>query len=152
VPPFGPGLVAELLFVEEFYAVCSPKLLKGERAIRSPKDLSLHALLHDAHGLWPIFLEQVLEGHPIPNFRSMNFSQTSLAVDAAIAGQGVALVSDLFVADEITKGRLCRLFDHSITGEAGFFAVTPRKPRNFEAVNRMKDWLISQAKSDQSND
>ena len=145
-PPFGPGLVADLLLPEEFYAVCSPILLKGKRALRSPDDLVHHVLLHDSHGLWPLFMEKVFAGRPKPKARSMNFSQTSLAVDAAIAGQGVALVSDLFVADEMANGRLCRPFDHSISGEQSFFIVAPRNPRKLETVQRMRDWLIAQSK------
>ncbi len=152
VPPFGPGLVAELLFPEEFYAVCSPRLLEGEHALRSPDDLAHHVLLHDSHGLWPLFMEKVFAGKPKPNSRSMNFSQTSLALDAAIAGQGVALVSDLFVADEFATGRLCRPFDYTITGEFGFFVVTPRNPRKPEVVKRMREWLLSQRKSGSSLD
>lgn len=150
LPPFGPGLVAEPLFPEECYAVCSPSLLEGEHALRSPDDLAHHVLLHDSHGLWPLFMEKVFAEKPKPSSRSMNFSQTSLAVDAAIAGQGVALVSNLFVADEIAMGRLCRPFDYSITAEFGFFVVTPRAPRKPEVVKRMREWLISRSKSESS--
>ena len=146
VPPFGPGLLSESLFPEEFYAVCSPCLLEGEHALRSPEDLAHHVLLHDSHGLWPLFMEKVFAGKTKPNSRSMNFSQTSLAVDAAIAGQGVALVSDLFVADAVAAGRLCRPFDHTIAGEIGFFVVTPRSPRKPIVVGRMREWLVSQSK------
>jgi len=144
-PPFGPGLVAEQLFPEEFYAVCSPSLLDGEHALRTPEDLAHHVLLHDTHGLWPLYLEKVFAGKARPKSRSMNFSQTSLAVDAAIAGQGVALVSHLFAADEVAAGRLCLPFGCSIASEFGFFVVTPRKPRKPKVVQRMRDWLISQS-------
>lgn len=151
-PPFGPGLIATPLFPEEFYAVCSPKLLTGQHSLRSPDDLTHHVLLHDSHGLWPLLMEQMFAGKPKPKTRSMNFSQTSLAVDAAIAGQGIALVSDLFVTNEITNGRLCRPFDHSITGEQSFFIVAPRSPRKPEVVQRMRDWLIAQSKCQVSCD
>ena len=151
-PPFGPGLVADPLFPEELLAVCSPSLLKGKHALRKPDDLVHHVLLHDSHGLWPLFMENVFLGEPKPKARSMNFSQTSLAVDAAIAGQGVALVSDLFVADELANGRLCRPFDHAIAGEHSFFIVAPRHPRKPKTVQCMRDWLIAQSKWQVSSD
>ncbi len=143
-PPFGPGLVAEPLFFEAFYAVCSPALLSGEHALRTPDDLGQHVLLHDAHGLWPLFMEEVFGDKPRPESRTMNFSQTSLALDAALAGQGVALASDLFVEDELAAGRLCRPFDETIKSEFGYFIVMPRARQDADYVRRMRDWLITQ--------
>jgi len=61
-PPFGPGLSAELLFPFDVYPVCSPTLQAGKHPIEKPEDLAQHVLLHDAHGLWPLFLEQVSQG------------------------------------------------------------------------------------------
>ncbi len=144
-PPFGPGLVATPLFPQELYAVCSPRLLEGQHPLRSPDDLAHHVLLHDAHGLWPLFLEEVFPEKQKPTPRSMNFNQTSLAVDAAVAGQGVALVSDPLVTSELADGRLCRPFEHSITGAFGFFVVAPRSPRNPDSVHCMREWLLSQS-------
>ncbi len=80
----------------------------------------------------------------------MNFSQTSLALDAAVAGQGVALASDPFVGDELAAGRLCRPFAESITGDLGFFVVAPRKPRYPGTVRRMWDWLVAQSRSERA--
>lgn len=147
-PPFGPGLVAELLFPLAFYPVCSPSLLTGARPLRGPEDLAHHVLLHDAHGLWPLFLETLFAGREAPKPRAMNFSQTSLALDAAVAGQGIALASDPFIGDELAAGRLCRPFEHAITGDLGFFVVAPRKPRQPETVRRMWDWLVAQSRSE----
>ena len=144
-PPFGPGLVAEPLFFEEFYAVCSPSLLSGKHPLRALDDLAHHVLLHDAHGLWPLFMEEAFGDKARPESRSMNFSQTSLALDAALAGQGVALASDLFVEDEIAAGRLCRPFDETIKSEFGYFVVMPRARKDDDYVRRMRDWLIAQA-------
>ena len=149
-PPFGPGLAAELLFPLAFYAVCSPSLLAGAHPLRGPEDLAHHVLLHDAHGLWPLFLETVFAGRAKPAARAMNFSQTSLALDAAVAGQGVALASDPFVGDELAAGRLCRPFKESITGDLGFFVVAPRKPRHPGTVRRMWDWLVAQSRSERA--
>jgi len=147
-PPFGPGLTAELLYPFEFYAVCSPSLQAGEHPIRKPEDIARHVLLHDAHGLWPVFLEKACGGRPVAISRSLKFSQTSLAIDAALAGQGVALASDPMVEDDLAAGRLCRPLEITIKSEIGFYIVAPRAPRNAEHVELMRDWLISQSRSD----
>ena len=143
--PFGPGLASELLFPLEYFAVCSPSLLSGHHPLRTPADLEHHVLLQDSHGIWPLFLENVFGGKAHSISRKMNFSQTSLALDAALAGQGVALASDLFVKDELASGRLCRPFEHTITGDFGFYIVAPRKPRQPEIYQRMRDWLFAQS-------
>ncbi len=145
-PPFGPGLVADPLLVQDFFAVCHPRLLKGEHPLNTPEDLAHHVLLHDAHGLWPLFLEQLFAGKPKPALRSMSFNQTALALDAAVAGQGVALVSEPLVSAELQDGRLCCPFTQSIAGGLGFFVVAPRAPRKPESVQRMREWLLSQSK------
>lgn len=147
-PPFGPGLTAELLFPFEFYAVCSPLLQAGEHPIKTPEDMVHHVLLHDAHGLWPVFLEKARGGRPMAISRALKFSQTALAIDAALAGQGVALASDPMVEDDLAAGRLCRPLEVTIKSEIGFYIVAPRTPRNAEHVVRMRDWLLSQSRSD----
>ena len=148
-PPFGPGLTAELLFPFEVYPVCSPALMAGKHPIASPEDLTRQVLLHDAHGLWPLFLEQSGVTEPMSQSRALKFSQTSLALDAALAGQGVALASAPLVAEDIAAGRLCRPLKMSMSSEMGFYIVAPR---NAEATpnmsQRMRDWLIAQSRAD----
>lgn len=144
-PPFGPGLTWNLLFPFEVYPVCAPELRSGPDPIEKPEDLVRHVLLHDAHGLWPLFLERACRGGSPGIQRSLQFSQTALALDAALAGRGVALASDPLVADDIAAGRLCRPLDFTIQSEIGFYIVAPRKPRQAALVAAMRDWLLMQA-------
>ncbi len=145
-PPFGSDLTAELLYPLDVYAVCSPTLQSGEHPINKPADITHHVLLHDAHAYWPLFMEMVFGGTPDAPSRAINFSQTSLAIDAAIAGQGVALASDPFVEDDLAAGRLCRPLDVVIQEEVGFYVVTPTKQKNSKHVKLMRNWLVSQSK------
>ncbi len=137
--PFGADLIAEPLFSTEFILVCSPNIA-GQ--IKSPFDLINQVLLNDTHGLWPLFLERAgVEGKP----RMMNFSQTSLAIDAAVSGQGVALANAPLVSVELTSGRLVQPLSDVLIEDLGFFVVTPKRQRQPELVAVMKDWLLSQA-------
>ncbi|MCT4655172.1 MAG: transcriptional regulator GcvA [Cohaesibacter sp.] len=149
-PPFGPGLMADSLFGPEVIAVCHPDLTTGAMAIRSAEDLRHHTLLEDAHGHWPIFLDAALGEEPIPEMKTINFSQTSLAIDAAIARQGVALTNPALVAQDLNEKRLCQPFDFSISTVQGYYAVAPREPRNPALVARVRDWLLDQARSAQT--
>ncbi len=136
--PIGPDLNAIPLFSTEFVVVCSPELATQ---IRGPTDLMNHVLLSDTHGLWPLFLERAgVEGRP----RTMSFSQTSLAIDAAVTGQGFALANAALVSAELASGRLVQPLSDVLTDDLSFFVVTPKKPRQPELVAQMRDWLLSQ--------
>lgn len=143
-PPFGPGLRTDPLFDSEVIAVCHVDLTQGTNAIHAPKDLRHHVLLEDTHGLWPVFLEAALGDAPIDDVKTMNFSQTSLAIDAAIACQGVALTNRALVKDDLLENRLCQPFSFSLVSDEGFYIVAPREPRNPGLVSIVRDWLIAQ--------
>lgn len=143
-PPFGPGLVAEPLFASELIAVCHPDLTTGRHPISSPADLRHHILLEDTHGQWPLFLEKALGGCEMSEMKTTNFSQTSLAIDAAIARQGVALTSRAIVESDLEAKRLCQPFPFSTTADEGFYIVAPREPRNAGIVAITRKWLNEQ--------
>ncbi|MFO1175103.1 MAG: transcriptional regulator GcvA [Paracoccaceae bacterium] len=145
-PPFGPGLSAELLFEQVIIAVASPTALQRLGADPGPRDLTGLTLLHDAHDLWPQFLGLAFpEGAPQPA-KNIRFNQTSLAIEAAIAGQGIALTPRFFVADDLATGKLVPCFDRELRTGADFWLVAPRKTRNALHVAAVRDWLRDMAR------
>lgn len=144
-PPFGPGLLADKLFDSEVISVCHPDLTVGPNSIRAPADLRHHVLLEDAHGHWPVFLQAALGDVPVASIKSMNFNQTSLAIDAAIARQGVALTNRALVEDDLREKRLCQPFSFSLDTNEGYYIVAPREPRHPVLVSIVRDWLIAQS-------
>ncbi|WDR87048.1 transcriptional regulator GcvA [Burkholderia ambifaria] len=143
-PPFPAGLAAELLAPLDIFAVASPKLLDSGPPIRTPADLSTHALLHDAHDLWPEFIEKLGgKGRADPT-KGPRFSQSLLAIDAAVAGQGIALTSEPLVERDIAEGRLRRVFDFSFPMSLGFYVVFPQANAHSEALQAMRRWLFAQ--------
>lgn len=144
-PPFGPGLLAEALFDSEVIAVCHPDLATGPNAIQSPQDLCHHILLEDAHGNWPVFLDAALGEARVEDMKTMNFNQTSLALDAAMARQGVTLTNRALVTEDLRENRLCQPFPFSLVTNEGYYVVAPREPRNPGLVSIVRDWLITQS-------
>lgn len=144
-PPFGPGLNEELLMADVLIPVASPALLQrlGRLEPHNPS-LSEYVLLHDAHNRWPRYLEHCeipAAEHPPKGLR---FNQTSLVIDAALAGQGVALVHEAFVQSECAAGRLVTVSDRQLLTGAGFYLVFPRKGRHPESVAKVRQWLLEQ--------
>lgn len=142
-PPFGPGLDVDLLFEQVVVAVGSPLLIEKLGSPAQAEAFARYALLHDAHDFWPQFLEQVFpEGAPAAP-KNIRFNQTAHAIEAAIAGQGLALASRLFVEGDIRDGRLTRLFTVEMRAGADFYAVSPRKPRHATSVAAVRGWLAT---------
>lgn len=148
-PPFGPGLNAELLFEQEVIAVCSPRLLAGRNPPHTAEELAAYPLLHDAHNLWPEFVERHLANSRSPSFKGVSFSQTSHAIEAAIAGQGIALANGGFVTDDLAKGRLVRVFEARLRGPSDIYLVWPRY-RKSAALETVIDWLRAEAQKESS--
>lgn len=143
-PPFGPGLAVELLFEQEIIAVCSPMLLKGGAKPQTTEELATYALLHDAHNFWPEFIGKYLGPSLQTSFKGTSFNQTSHAIEAAIAGQGIVLANRDFVARDMDEGRLIRLFDGSLRGPSDFYLVWPRY-RKSQALETVTGWMMKEA-------
>ena len=136
-PPFGPGLAADFLFEQVSIAVASPQVAK---------DLSALTLLHDSHDLWPQFLGLAFPQAAPPVLKNTRFNQTSLAIEAAIAGQGLALAARFFVAEDLASGRLQQVLGAELRTGADFYLVAPRKPKNAALVEALRGWLKAQAR------
>src|SRR6266542_2996907 len=85
------GLHVTRLCTEELFPVCSPKLLNGRKALRTPADLGRFTLLHvsDRQG-WRQWLDFAGVNGVDPS-RGPVLNQASMAIDAAVDGQGIAL-------------------------------------------------------------
>jgi len=142
-PPFSATLAADLLFEQEIIAVCSPVLLARGAQILDVSSLNEQVLLQDAHDLWPRFLEATQSSSMIINARKMRFNQTSLAIDAAIAGQGIALVSRFLVEPELRSSRLTCALPGTLRGDADFYVVAPRNPRHSGSTEMVRQWLLA---------
>ncbi len=151
---FGPGqwdgLEADYLIEEEMIPVASPELL-ARKPVAHPDDLAGHTLLHleDGPGPAPVDWQRWLAAADATGVdwkRGPSFSMESMAIDAAIDGQGVALVSDVLAADELEAGRLVRVLDlglRSGLGLAYYLAYPPSRKRNPRAM-AFRDWLLGE--------
>jgi len=150
-PPFGPNLNAELLFNHIIIAVGSPLLVEKLGGPSQGDNLAHYPLLHDGHDLWPQFLELAFPHTPLAGAKNIRFNQTSLAIEAAIAGQGLALTSTFFVEDDLAAGRLLRVLPTELTVGTDFYVVSPRKPRHPASVAAVRNWLARQTCGNRSD-
>lgn len=142
-PPFGAALDAYRLFPQEVIAVAAPSLVEEQAFPLDADAISQLPKLHDAHDLWPDFLGLLnvedKGGH------GLRMSQTALAVDAALSGQGVALVSRFLVEAEIAANRLFQVTPETMSGKQDFYLLVARKSTHINAIDAAVKWFLAQA-------
>ena len=146
-PPFGASLDVTLLFRQSLIAVAAPEFGDMAETPLDPDKLASMPKIHDAHDRWPSYLAHLGVQDQSP--RHLRLSQTSLAIDAAIAGQGLALVSRFLVTNDLEAGRLIEVGAVLDSGGSDFYVLMPRKAKNNETVINVLMWLKS--RSEESN-
>lgn len=146
-----PGYAVTRLIDTRMFPVCSPRLLETQ-VLNAPRDLA-HALLLADVNLTPTETtwRHWLEAAGVPEIdatRGLQFSNTYLAIEAALAGRGVALAQEAMVVDELAAGRLVRPFELEIQGALNHWILTLPEKADQPAVRRFRGWLIEQAKKD----
>jgi LysR family glycine cleavage system transcriptional activator len=147
----NPTLESVLLSTDHVFPVCSPKLVGKSQPLQMPPDLAHHTLLHDE--MTDITWRNWLAATGVDNVDAdggVLFSHSGLTVDAAIAGQGVALGRSLLVADDLTSGRLVRPFDLSLASSYAYFVVYPRASADLPKIKSFRDWLLVEARTSES--
>ena len=145
-----PGMRADWLMTEDIFPVCSAALLERPHALRDPRDLEHQVLLHDdGHGDWRTWLLAAGVDRVDPA-RGPIFTDSSMLIEAAMAGQGVALARGVLAADELAAGRLVRPFTLSLPTEYAYYLVCPRDMAEQPKIAAFRDWLLGEARSESS--
>ncbi len=129
---------------EVLFPVCTPEY-RDRIGIAQPADLLRASLLRHDRQLWlPWFSAAGLDA-PEPHSAPL-FSDTNLMLDAAIAGEGVALARARIVAGDLASGRLIRLFDIAVTDRHGYYFLRPHRmePARGRAVECLAQWVQAQ--------
>lgn len=139
-----PGLYSERFMSEDIYPVCSPDLLQGLKPLTQPEDLQHHHLLHD-DGIveWRLWL--LAAGiDDIDLNRGTFFTDSSMLIQAAIAGHGVALGRSVLVEDDIAAGRLVRPFALSLPTEYAYYIVYPEASAERPKIVAFREWMLQE--------
>ncbi len=141
-----PGFATLPLMKDSFAVVCSPRIKLCE-----PEDLSDATLIHFE---WRTASAKI----SLPNWRSwaenaglnglnfdagITFNDESSAIQAAIAAQGVALLSLPLVATELASGALIQPFGPVLKG-LGYDLVYPVRAGNSPPVTVLQSWVMKE--------
>ena len=143
------GLQADKLHTEYLTPVCSPMLLDGAKPLDELADLRYHMLLHDSsRQAWNTWIKhfnitgvQVEQG-PI-------FSHTTMVLQAAALGQGIALANSVLARPEIAAGRLLCPFDEKLVSKSSYYLVCHPSQAELGKISVFRHWLLGQVSEDQ---
>ena len=147
-----PGVEAVYLMRAGLVPVCSPALCAGPPALNLPDDLRHHTLLHERdYTEWAQWLA-VAGARQVEARRGPIIDNSTVVLQAAIDGQGVALTSEAIVRAELDAGRLVKPFDIDLDADNAYYLVAP--PRAFERPNvrAFRDFLLAEIEAEAAKD
>ena len=144
------GLEVIRLMSETVIPVASPALLAG-RPLDRLEDLAQHTLLHDGSPDadescpdWTMWL--AARGvRDVDGTRGPRFNQSSLVIEAAMNGRGVALAKRALAQADLDAGRLVTALDIATVVDFSYYVVHPKAKGRLPQVKAFVSWLKQEA-------
>jgi len=138
------GVAADLLLPIDFTPMVSPAFLDRHGPLR-PRDLLDLPLISPHDPWWAVWLREagvdVPEGPPRPGVRLDSQAHEG---HAAIAAQGVAMLTPFFWRNDLAEKRLVRPFEQVSTRGYAYWFVVAEGRRNIPKIKRFREWLIDE--------
>ncbi len=156
---YGSGrygkLISEHLFDITLVPVCNPKLISGKYSINKPADLCNHTLIHietmhsqKSLSEWPSWFKiSAVDDFKFDSYLSFNIA--SIAIEAAIDGQGILLIEEELIENELRNGSLVKPFsnNHTLNTEFNYSLVYPAEHLHLQKVDIFRKWILKESKT-----
>lgn len=143
------GVEAKLLLREEVTPVCAPAVADE---ITTPDDLARFTLIHDDSNLsdesgpdWQMWLKAA-GAKGVDSNRGPRFNQSSMAIEAAAGGRGVALAKRALAQADLDSGRLAAPFASSTPIEFAYWIAHPPGRARSRAARAFITWALDEAR------
>lgn len=140
------GFVTHKIAPEEVFPVCSPRLMKSGKKLKSPSDLSQHTIIRTSsfalRDEWPQWLE--LAG--VPEIEFANEIACDLlfpSIQAAVDGLGVVMGRSAVVASDLANGTLIEPFSIRMPTSAGYHVSSPVERADMPMVSAFREWVLA---------
>lgn len=143
-----PGFHVSRLAGDGFMPVCTPEFRKKHRLTKR-QALRTVDLLHDDYPeAWSRWSEHAGLEAFIPK-RTVEYTESSMLVEATLLGQGVALSRQSLVSNELRDGRLVRLFEDTppLPCELAYYVLLSEFARSRPIVSSFVRWLKREVSS-----
>ena len=147
-----PGLEVVRLMQETVIAVASPDFLMAH-PLSELSDLTGQILLHDGSPDadescpdWTMWLAaRGVKG--MDGSRGPRFNQSSLVIEAAVGGRGVALAKRALAQADLDAGRLVAPFQIATAVDFAYYLVYPKAKGRLPQVKAFLSWLTAEAEA-----
>lgn len=144
-----PGLIAHKLLPLELAVFASPNFLSNVGPIATPEDLLQLTLLDWTDNAWRVWFKAVGIDDPQPTSKPNIMAPTQhILGNAAMAGQGVALLTPAFFRAEIANGRLVQILPMTAREPVDYWLVYPQDRANQRKIRAFRDWLLKQVQAE----
>ena len=150
----APHGASHEIFRDQFYPMCSPKLLANGPAIHRASDFMGYPLIHfdwfandRTAPNWKRWFEMASVSDPRARQGcqiALSFREELHAIEAVLAGQGIALFSDVIVADDLASGALVKVLDLALPGY-GFYPVYAPNHTRRATIEVFVQWISAVA-------
>lgn len=138
----APALEAALMMREDLCVIAAPGLAAGLPPM--PEALSGLPFLHDdSETGWRIWLTALGRPDLLPR-QGIVFNDYNLAVEAALAGLGVAIGRTALIVEELRSARLRELSSLRVPSPRAYYLVRPRRPA-LPAAQIFWNWLLQES-------
>jgi len=141
------------LFRDCVVPVCSPHILRADAPLQQPADLLAYPLLsidwlpkfasppswRDWFNAQQVDSSQIRDGYRV-------YSSSSMAVQAAVSGLGMALAQCSMIADALADGRLIMPFARTLPLPSGYFLVGAKDAFNKPHCRDFHRWLVARGR------
>ncbi len=147
--PKSPHLETVRLFGESFLPVSAPELLQKGPELKKPSDLRNHTLIHDDTMAvyqdcnWSDWL-RAFDVADIDTSRGPRFNPSTMPIQAAINGLGVALARKSLVRDDLEQGKLVAPFEMEMPSKVAYYLLYPREYSEFDKIQKFRDWVLEE--------
>ncbi|MGH1539887.1 MAG: transcriptional regulator GcvA [Arenicella sp.] len=144
-------LEATLLFSYSLIPVCSPNLINKGNTLQDLSDIQNYTLLHGQYDemdpSWPDWTMWLATAgaEDVDTSHGIYFNQGDMLLEAAIEGQGIALVGELLAANDIASGRLVQPFKMSMPVDLSYYFVSTVSKSINAKVIAFREWVLEES-------
>lgn len=128
------------------FPVASPEWIANNPAVRSAEDLAHVPLIHEEDRQQWLAWFKAIGREPSSPLVGPRLWNANLGLDAALAGQGVALATPLNAGSDITAGRLVELFATDVRLGGYYLRALPHRWREAN-LSAFRAWIESNLKA-----
>jgi len=138
-----PGVEAEPILEFSVSPVCAPAVGRQIAGLTLAEALAEQTLIREDSDDWDLWLAAAgLKGF-VPR-RQLRFRDYSMAVSAAVGGQGIVLGYSGYVDSEVGAGLLVQPFALSVPTGKGYYLVYRRERLSDPRVRAFRDWILDE--------